>query len=153
MVGLLGLAAVEAVAGGITWPRLLQRYQALTVTPTHIATPVFSQADQAQALVQQYYNYINQHDYQDAYQLWRTKYQNDNSYNSFASGYSNSVLDNIVFTGVTPLPDGTVAVSLQLSAEELGGTGTVTHVFKGSYIVGQENGRWKLFSGTFQEIS
>jgi serine/threonine-protein kinase len=118
------------------------------VPPTPVPpTPTPSPAQQAQAVVQQYYNDINNADYQSAYNLWGSSYQNSHSYTSFANGFANTVHDTISFGTITPLSDGTVQVSITLQAVENNSSGgTTTSTFQGYYKVGQENGSWKLLS-------
>src|SRR6266852_5231914 len=123
-------------------------------TPTPVpATPTPSPAQQAQAVVQQYYNDINNTDYQSAYNLWGSSYQSSHSYSSFANGFSNTVHDSVTFGTITPLSDGTVQVGITLQAVDNNSSGTVTHTFRGYYIVGQENGSWKLLSSNIRQTS
>ncbi len=127
-----------------------------TVAPTSIPpspTPTPSPAQQAQAVVQQYYNDINNTDYQSAYNLWGSSYQSSHSYSSFANGFSNTVHDSVTFGNITPLSDGTVQVGITLQAVENSSSGTVTHTFQGYYIVGQENGSWKLLTPNIRQTS
>ena len=117
-------------------------------TPTPVVpTPALSPAQQAQAIVQQYYDDINNADYQSAYNLWGASYQSSHSYSSFSNGFANTVHDTISFGTITPLPDGTIRVSITLQAIENNSSGgTTTSTFQGYYNVGQENGSWKLLS-------
>jgi len=127
-----------------------------TVAPTSIPpspTPTPSPAQQAQAVVQQYYNDINNTDYQSAYNLWGSSYQSSHSYSSFANGFANTVHDSVTFGTITPLSDGTVQVGITLQAVDNNSSGTVTHTFRGYYIVGQENGSWKLLSSNIRQTS
>ncbi len=125
----------------------------LTVTPSPLPTPAPSPAQQAQAVVQQYYADINNHDYQAAYNLWGASYQNANPESSFANGYTNTIHDAITFGTITPLADGTVQVQLTIQATENTSYGTATSVFQGYYIVGQENGTWKLLSSNIRKTA
>ncbi len=125
-----------------------------TVAPTSVPpspTPTPSPAQQAQTVVQQYYNDINNTDYQSAYNLWGSSYQSSHSYSSFVNGFSNTVHDSVTFGTITPLSDGTVQVGITLQAVDNNSSGTVTHTFQGYYIVGQENGSWKLLSSNIRQ--
>jgi serine/threonine-protein kinase len=124
---------------------------ATPIPPTAATTSAPSTAQQAQTVVQQYYNDINNADYQSAYNLWGTRYQSTQSYNSFASGFANTVHDNVTFGDISPLPDGTVQVRITLQAVERTAAGNATSTFQGYYIVGQENGSWKLLSASFSK--
>jgi hypothetical protein len=109
---------------------------------------------QAQTLIQQYYTYINNKDYQDAYNLW--KYDpNRQTYAAFSQGFAHTRHDDITFDNATTLNDGTAKVSVTLTATEdaSSGTGTQTSVYKGYYIVGPENGALKILSGQLNQVS
>jgi serine/threonine-protein kinase len=121
-----------------------------TLSPTSVPAP--SPSQQAQTVVQRYYNAINQSDYQTAYQQWGTAYQNANPYNQFASGFANTRHDDLVMNSVTLLSDGTVKVAITLYATEQSSSGTAVKKFQGYYIVGQENGKWHLLSASIQQV-
>jgi hypothetical protein len=119
-------------------------------TPTP-PTPTPSQ--QAQALVQQYYDDINKRDYQDAYNLWgRDPQHPPPTYDQFASGYANTQHDDITFGPITPNADGTVTVDLTIVATETTSTGSQVSTFQGNYIVGQQDGAWKLLRSNFSKV-
>lgn len=112
-----------------------------------------SPAGQARALVQQYYDDINKQDYHAAYNLWGRDPQNPPpTYDQFASGYANTQHDDISFGTITPNADGTVTVDLTIVATETTSTGTRVNTYQGSYIVGQQNGSWKLLRGSFVKV-
>ena len=119
-----------------------------TATPTPSPTSVLVSPQQAEALVQQYYNYINQKDYQDAYNLLGAKLQQGQTYNQFSSGFSNTIHDDVAFGTLTPLSGGTVQVALTLTATETTGTST----FQGYYVVGMESGSLKLVDAHFNKV-
>jgi hypothetical protein len=121
-----------------------------TLSPTSVPAP--SPSQQAQTVVQRYYNAINSADYQTAYQQWGTAYQNANPYNQFASGFANTRHDDLVINSVTLLSDGTVKVAITLYATEQSSSGTAVKKFQGYYIAGQENGKWKLLSASIQQV-
>lgn len=131
-----------------------------TVAPTQIPptptpappSPTSSPAQLAQAVVQQYYVDINNGDYQSAYNLWGTAYQNTHPYNSFASGFASTIRDDISFGKVLTLPDGSVQVYITLHAMDRTPSGaTTTSIFQGYYTVGQENGTLKLLNSHIQK--
>jgi hypothetical protein len=115
--------------------------------------PTPSPTQQARALVQQYYDDINKRDYHAAYNLWGRDPQNPpQTYDQFASGYANTQHDDISFGTITPNADGTVTVDLTIFATETTSTGTVKSTYQGSYVVGQQNGAWKLLRGSFSKV-
>jgi hypothetical protein len=109
-------------------------------------TPTPSQ--QAQTLLSQFYTDINNHNYQTAYSLWSTAPQ---PYDEFVSGYANTRHDDIAFGDITPLSDGTVSVAITINATEDVSGGTVVSIYQGTYIVGIQNGGWKILSGNLQK--
>jgi serine/threonine protein kinase len=141
----------------ITTPRVISggtpTMPTTSITPTLAVTPTPSPVDQAQAMVQQYYSYINQQDYQDAYNLWGADYQSTHSYSQFASGFANTRRDDLTINSSTQLDDGTVKVVITLYATEDSTTGPVTKTFQGYYIVGIENGAWKLLRASLHQIA
>jgi hypothetical protein len=119
-------------------------------TPT---PPTLSPSQQAQALVQQYYDDINKRDYHAAYNLWgRDPQHPPPTYDQFASGYANTQHDDITFGTITPNADGTVTVDLTIVATETTSTGTQMSTFQGSYIVGRQDGAWKLLRSNFSKV-
>jgi len=91
---------------------------------------------------------LHQFNYQGAYQLWGTSYQGSHPYAQFANGYANTKHDDYVFQGITPLADGTVKVGITFYATEQDTSGTSIQGFKGSYVVGKENGNWRILTTT-----
>ena len=125
----------------------------LAPTPTIAPTPTPSPSQLAQAVIRHYFDDINQKNYQDAYQQWGSSYQSQQTYDQFAAGFSNTVRDDISIAQVTEMPDGTVQVQMTITATEQSASGVGTKVFQGYYIVGQENGAWKLLNANFQQTS
>jgi hypothetical protein len=111
-------------------------------------------SQQAQTLLQQFYNDINNRDYQGAYALLGHNFQSRQSYSNFANGFMHTRHDDISFDSITPLADGTLNVSVTIHATEdaASGTGTQLSTYKGGYIVGQENGSWKILSGQLNRV-
>ncbi len=118
-----------------------------TTQPT-ATTPAPTPAQQAQAVIEQYYADINNKDYQDAYNLWVNYPQ---SYSTFAQGFAHTRHDDITFRAVTPQSDGTVRLDLTLTATS---DTLQQNVYQGYYIVGQQpDGSWKITTANFQQVS
>jgi serine/threonine protein kinase len=99
----------------------------------------------AQSVIQQFYNYINQRDYPAAYSLWGQDYHTQTRYCDFVDDYMHTLHDDVQVNTPTPLADGTAQVGVMISAQE---STPATHIYTATYIVGQENGAWKILSGT-----
>lgn len=121
---------------------------ALFALQRHPSSNVLSPSQKAQAVISQYYTDINNRNYRDAYNLWST---NPQPYDQFASGYANTRRDDITFDNITPLSDGTISVTITISATEDISSGTRVSTYKGNYIVGAQKGIWKILSGNFQQ--
>jgi hypothetical protein len=120
-----------------------------TITGTNNGGNTLSQ--QAQTLIEQYYNDINNKDYQDAYNLRGDLPQQ--SYTNFQQGYAHTQHVEITFGDITALNDGTAKVSLTLRATDNTPSGIRTSVFNGYYIVGPQNGVLKILSGQLSPVS
>ncbi len=119
--------------------------------PTPTATPTPTQ--QAQKVVQQYYDDWNQRNYHAAYNLLGADYQRANPYDSLASSYENTESSEITIDSVMPLSNGTFRIVVTDHATENDASGgTVKHVYRVTYTVGQENGTWKILNVTVQVI-
>lgn len=108
-----------------------------------------NRVQQATGVLTQYYAYINAKDYQDAYNLWGQAYHNTTTYQQFVAGFTNT--QSVSFTvlpGVTVLKDGSVQVPVAIQAVDQTQSGTVTHSYQGSYIIGTEGNTWQLFSAS-----
>jgi hypothetical protein len=146
-----------ALAGSFTWYFLYGRpptpvntpIPTATSAPTPALTPTLTPAQQAQLVVQQYYDDINNRNYQAAYSLLGTADQGTQPYGKFSSGYAHTRHDIITFNSIAPQNDGTVVVTITIQATEdaTSGTGTQLNTYHVSYVVGQENGAWKILSG------
>ena len=123
------------------------------IRPSTPPPPTPSQ--QAQVVLQQFYDNLNKRDYQSAYNLLGQKFQQGQSFSNFAGGYAHTQHDAITFESIIPLTDGTVRVAMTINATEdaASGTGVQHSVYKGSYIVGQENGTWKILSGNLNKVA
>lgn len=127
----------------------------LTPSLTVMPSPTLTPSQQARAVIVQYYNDINNHDYQDAYNLLGSALQHNQSYSNFVSGYAHTRHDVITFGNISPQSNGDYVVSLTLQATEdaNSGTGIQISTYQGSDTVGQENGVWKILSGNLQKQS
>jgi hypothetical protein len=127
-------------------PGTLDRLLGHTATPTVTATtpapsPTAARTpeQQAQAVIEQYFNYINQKNYQAAYSLWTPP---PSSYQSFANGFAHTKRDDIQTGSITQQSDGTVQVPIVITALTDKDT---KDTFSGYYIVGQQpDGSWKI---------
>ena len=169
LVALVVLLAL-ALAGSFAWYFLYGRTSTSVNTPTPTAqtttaastpTPVLTPtqtttltpSQQAQALLQQYYTDVNNRDYQAAYSLLGMANQNSKPYAQFKNGYAHTRHDSITFNNIAPQSDGTVVVSMTIQAtEDAASGGTQMSTYQGSYVVGQENGAWKILSGSFTKV-
>jgi serine/threonine-protein kinase len=124
-------------------------------TPTTITTPTPSPVQLASATVQQYFDDINVKDYSDAYNLLGNKLQSKQTYSNFVSGFSTTEHDNVQIGNITANSDGTFNVSVTINATEDNVPGPGTHIstYQGYYVVGTENGQWKLLDASFQQVS
>jgi len=111
--------------------------------------PVLTPSQQAQGVITQYYDDVNNGNYQAAYDLWANK---PLPYDQFVQGYAHTQHDNITFDSTTAMANGDVHVMITINATEQRGAGTVTSVYKGSYVVGQVNGTWKILRGSFHKV-
>jgi hypothetical protein len=126
-----------------------------TSTPTPTPTSTLTPSQQAAVVVQNYYDDINNHNYQAAYNLLGSQFKSTHPYNQFASGYSNTVHDNLTTGTVTTRSDGTFNVPSTIVATENNTSGPGTHqsTYQGFYIVGQENGSLKILSAQFSQTA
>jgi ketosteroid isomerase-like protein len=106
-----------------------------------------SPTQQAQAVVQQYYDDINKHDYGSAYALWKN---NQQSLANFSQGFQNTVSDQLTINQVTQQADGTVKITVAVSAtEKTNGGGQQQSNYHGNYVLAQQtDNSWKIMSGT-----
>ena len=120
-------------------------------TPTPASTP--SPAQQAQAIIQHYYDDVNQRNYQGAYQFWGANYQQAHPYSQFAAGYATTQHVDIVFHTITTQADGSQMVNMTIYASNKTANGTKLSAFEGDYIVGPENGTLKLLNYNFNAVA
>lgn len=147
---IIGLLIVIGLVTGVllTNPQLVRSIWTQSNATHTNNTPAMTPAQQARATIKQYFDDINQFNYQGAYQIWGASYQSSHPYAQFANGYTNTKHDDYVFQGITPLADGTVKVGIRFYATEEGASGTSIQGFQGSYVVGKENGQWRILTTT-----
>jgi hypothetical protein len=102
----------------------------------------------AQAVVQQFHGDINARNYPGAYSQWGADFHSMADYCTFVNGYSRTRSDVVHIDNTTQLSNGTVQVLATINATEDTGAGTTMKVLHETYIVGQENGAWRIISGT-----
>jgi ketosteroid isomerase-like protein len=106
-----------------------------------------SPTQQAQAVVQQYYGDINKHDYTSAYALWKNNPQN---LANFSQGFQNTLNDQLTINQVAQQADGTVKITVTVSAtEKKASGGQQQSSYHGNYVLAQQtDSSWKIMSGT-----
>jgi serine/threonine protein kinase len=126
-----------------------------TPTSTPTATPTLTPSQQATVEVQNFYDDINNRNYQAAYSLLGSQFQSSQPYDQFTSGYAHTEHDNLTTGAVTALSDGTFNVPATVVATEdnVPGPGTHQSTYQGYYIVGQENGTLKILSANFSKVA
>jgi hypothetical protein len=109
--------------------------------------------NQAQAMLQQFYDDINKKDYCGAYNLWIISSPNPPTCQDFAQGYQNTVHVDILFdkNQSTLLDDDKVFVTINVNNRENNAINKAT--YHGWYIVKRQNGTWKIQGGTLCPIS
>lgn len=117
------------------------------------STTTVSPEQQAQAIVTQYYTDVNNKNYEGAYNLWQPGTNPSPTLTDFIKGYQYTLHDNLTVNKTAQLNDGTVQVSVTIIATEQTTTGGTTQsTYQGYYIVGQQNGTWKIQSGQLSKV-
>jgi serine/threonine protein kinase len=152
-----GIATTQT-AVTITTPTTIPTLPPTTTTPpmpTATTPPTPTETQQARATVQQYFDDINIRDYIDAYSLLGSKLQSRQTYDNFKSGFAHTEHDSIQIGAITSNPDGTfnVQVTIYSTEDNVPGTGTHISTYQGYYVVGMENGQWKLRNASFKQTS
>ncbi|HLZ58370.1 MAG TPA: zinc-ribbon domain-containing protein [Ktedonosporobacter sp.] len=99
----------------------------------------------ASQTIAQYYDDINRHDYQAAYALWQNPTQN---FADFQNGFKNTRQDALAIDNTAVQSDGTVKLTVTVTAKENAAAGSKTTTYKGSYVMGkQSDGTWKIVQG------
>ena len=112
-----------------------------TQTTTTPVTP----ADHARAIVEQYYNDINNKNYHEAYYLW-VRDGHGQTYASFVHGYAHTVHDDLTIHSIVA-SGNTEKVFMTIVATESRGNVTSQHTYNGYYLVEQVNSVWKIVGG------
>lgn len=121
-----------------------------TTAPSQIVVT----ANEGQGLVQQYYDDINKQDFQDAYKLWGTDFQQKSSYNQFVAGFHYLVSDALQVNSSQTSTDGNCSVDVTVTSREQPSTGpTIFTTYTGTYIVGRQNGTDVLLTANLQKVS
>lgn len=126
------------------------------VTPTPASpspTQVTLTPGSAEALIQQFYSDINNKQYDAAYDLLSTEYQQTQSRQKFIDGFSTTVQDTINIQDTQTQPDGTIRVDVTLQAVDNKNGTDVTTNYTGYYIVELENGQLRIKSGNLKTSS
>ena len=119
-----------------------------TPDPPPAASPDAGPSQQAQALIQQLHNDINNLDYPAAYNRWGSAFQTATDYCTFVAGYAHTLHDDVLSEQATALPDGTTQVVATITTTEDTPAGRATRNYQETYTVGQENNSWKILHGT-----
>ncbi|QBD82580.1 hypothetical protein EPA93_44080 [Ktedonosporobacter rubrisoli] len=123
----------------------------ITISPTPAASPTVEATapPQAKQVIEQYYAFINQHNYRSAYNLLSDTAKTQQSFADFRNGYKNTREDTVTFGTITTQTDGTVKVPVTIQASEKAPSGGLKQtIYTGNYIVAQQNnGTWKIEEG------
>ena len=119
-----------------------------TTAPSQIVVT----ANEGEELVQQYYGDIDKGDFQDAYQLWGTDFQQKNSYNQFVAGFHLTVSVTLQVDSSQTSTDGNCSVGVTVTSRDQPSTGpTIFTTYEGSYIVGRQNGTDVLLTANLHQ--
>jgi hypothetical protein len=113
---------------------------------TATLTPTLN-AGSAQALIQEFYDDVNAHNYGAAYALLSDDWHKRQSLQDFTVGYQNTAQSTPTIQSTQQLADGTFQVTITLVALESRNGTQVNSMYAGFYIVGIENGMLRLLSG------
>jgi hypothetical protein len=121
-----------------------------TQTSSQVSPAQASQA--ALAAVQQYYNDLNNQNYQGAYNIWLN---NQQTFSQWKQGFSNTYHDDLTLGNTVVNSDGSVQVNLSLVSYTSSGVGMESHGnYQGYYIVQQQSdGSWKFTTANLQSGS
>lgn len=104
-----------------------------------------SPTDQAKTIIQNFYDSINKKDYQAAYNL--TKDGFSQNYEQFEAGFTITEHDEISFNATKQLSNGNIQVDITVKAKENWPTGTRITTYYTTYIIGQDEGTYKILQG------
>lgn len=126
--------------------------QQATATMQQHSTPTstLTAAEQGGQLVQRYYTYINQKNYNAAYDLWL---EYDGTREDFSEGYANTVQNQVAINLANEQGDGTVRINITLAASVQDTNGSITNeTYSGYFIVGLDGATWKIFDASLSPI-
>jgi serine protease Do len=126
-----------------------------TSSQTTSADSVLSGADlknQADYLVEYFYESLNSKDNVTAYSLLGSGFQSKISYESFRRGYLNTV-DVTINNSTSSLEGNQVKETVIIQADERDNCLAQTALYKATYTVGYEDDQIKILSGTAQKTS
>lgn len=154
MFGAIVVAIITYIVAPYITAIGLPRLPALGPTPTKQAPTqkqVLTVKQQAEDLIKQLYSDVNSKNYQDAYNLWKDK-PNNQSLADFSKGYASTQHIDVTTERADELSDGTIQVfvTLNVTDEMPSGADTKKSDFQGYYIVGWQNGKLKIFSGNLK---
>lgn len=127
--------------------RSIQRVPSPPVLQPELA-PDAPPTQQGQAVIQQFYDSLNQRDYPAAYSLWGQDYHSQTPYCSFVGGYMSTLHDDLQVSGLVLLGDGTVQVETTITARDQVQNTRAIHTYSATYTVGLEKSAWKILGGT-----
>jgi serine protease Do len=108
--------------------------------------------EDAQYLVQYFYNSLNSGDYVTAYALLGSDWQSSLSYEKFREGYLHTLNVRVQDTTVRSGASSTAQVTAMIEAEENVGGENRLSLYKTTYTVGLENGVLKLLKGKAEKV-
>ncbi|MBM7553088.1 S1C family serine protease [Thalassobacillus pellis] len=107
--------------------------------------------DQATYVVEYFYDSISKGDFVTAYSLLGSSRQSSTSYEEFRDGYSNTL--SVTVDELIPEDNGkNVTVTAYITVEETVNGEVKPKKYKVTYVVGKENERAKLISGSGEEL-
>ncbi|WP_172253719.1 S1C family serine protease [Saccharibacillus deserti] len=119
---------------------------------TEMSGDAWEAADEAEYLVEAYYDSLSAKDYVTAYAMLGSSWQAGTDYNGFRDGYLDTGSIRVDSISSEPSGDG-FTVTLTITAEERMESGTDSTSYNLTYAVGYENGTLKILSGTGKKAS
>lgn len=123
--------------------------QSSTVAPSQ------SLAKNSLQILNQFYQDINDKDYQNAYNLMGSNWHQQESYSQFVQGYNTTVQDQIQNPVASSVGNGEEEVSFTLVAEnQAGSASTPTYTdYQMNYLFGTEQGHLRILHGTARVVN
>jgi hypothetical protein len=156
LVGVVVLFGTPVLRGA-SWPSRPSSPQPSSQGPTATEPPAASPTESAptpatvppitgaaaSTVVGNYFQAINDQDYQAAYALLGSSFHRRQSFANFAAGFSGTVHDDISMVASAPAGPGRYAVRIELAAGQSDGS---VKRYVGTYVVGREGGASKIVS-------